>query len=97
MVHGQGLEGRGRGVHQHDIVPASGARFGRNPRGQIGDGDVVNSHGYAVLFTPGFAEIMVEPLIEGGDEMAPLENTQAFGRRRGPARNAKKRPQRQGR
>src|SRR6185312_6905062 len=62
-------------VPLEEIVPRAGRRLGRRPCGDVAHGNVIDGHRYSILRAPVLREL-IEPFVEGRDEMAPLHDRQ---------------------
>ena len=69
---------RRRPVEEEYIVTFLCGHLGRRAGADPGDADVVHGHFRVVLIAPLLDIFLVEPLVEGGDEVHPLKNFQSF-------------------
>ena len=67
----------------HQVVALLRRDFRRRARRNQGEVDVVDDHFGVVLLAPFLGVLVVEPLVVGGDEVAPLQDLQRLGRARG--------------
>src|SRR4029450_3382037 len=60
------------------VVTFLGGHLGRRAGTDPGDTDVVHGHFGVVLIAPLLDIFLIEPFVEGGDEVHPLKNLQAL-------------------
>ncbi len=70
------LEGRGRGGELEQVVAPLGGHLRRRPGRQLGELEVVDGHPHTMLIAPATRVLVVEPGVEGGDEVVPLGDPQ---------------------